>query len=46
MLFRSDAKAKFDDGGDIALSLAGQLTVAEAEALVDECRAPIIDHSV
>ena len=41
-----DAKAKFDDGGDIALSLAGQLTVAEAEALVDECRAPIIDHSV
>lgn len=41
-----EVKAKYDEGGDIAFAIGSGLTVAEAEALVDECRTPIIDHSV
>lgn len=41
-----ECRHKFDEGGNLAFKLAASLTVAEAEALVDECREPIIDHSV
>jgi hypothetical protein len=41
-----EARHKFDEGGDLAFQIGASLSVAEAESLVDECREPLIDHSV